>query len=419
MGKSISRSFGFMESPFTLTNIGGALPLSVPSLSYRPLSDIEQEAETRMDQLRRSDDLRTSPEKQSEFARAQQTLEMSNVVRDLRHAAEQFSPVKPIYPEGTLSGTVERGIYGAGSSVGYMAATAISPVLGLYAITSDEYDTMRRQNPDMNPHVAAAASLASGAVQTVIERFQLRTGAGMLNSLIDVRKGILGTAYRLSAGVVKENFQEALQDAVSAGIPLVMSHLREDMPDQNAAKIMQDYVEQRGETFFSMLALMPLAMFAGGRVAQFSDTELKAMSYFGFSPDQVRRISSSGDPAAALQAEIPLRTSQNIATGVAKFNTDAAQAKAVQNDPNLPTLESVVTPDGEREYRVIRNPAGPSQQAPQYLSPQDLQGKSVEIDAVNAETGTIERRQVPAETGQGIVKRTIDAYSTLVDCLLK
>jgi len=411
--KSIQSGFGFMESPFTLTNVGGALPMSIPTLSYRPLADIEAEAHTTMMRLSRDDSTRTSPAKQAEFARAQQALEMTNVVRDLREAAKLTDPVKALYPEGTLAGTVERGIYGAAGSIGYMAATALSPLLGLYAISGQEYDDMRRENPDMNPHAAAAASLVSGAIQTLVEMMEIRTYGGIGAALMNSKSGIISTAAKLATGLAKENAQEAIQDATSAGIPLIMSHLRSDMPDQNTYKIMKSYFGQRGEVFFSTLALVPFGIVG----SNYSPND-QTLSYLGFNAAQRKEILESVDQKAAFKAEIPKRSQTSIDKGIKLLTADMAAAKAIQENADMPTLESGILPDGAREYRVVRNPPAAAT-GPQYLMPAEMGDKTVTLSTTDPATNSVAEVTVPAAQAQSLVKRNIDAYSALIDCLIK
>lgn len=426
--KSVRRGFGWMESPLTLTNIGGALPMTIPTLSYRPLSDIESEARTRMMQLSRDDSTRTDPAKQQEFARMQRAVEMTQVVRELKEVAKTgIDPIKPIFPEGKFlsKGTIERGVYGLAGSLGYMAATAVNPMLGVAAMYGEEYDRMRLDNPDMNPHAAGAAALVSATLQTGIEMLQIRglRGLPMTGSVLrNLKPGITRVAATVGLGIAEQNAQEAVQDAISAGIPAVMSALRSDMPDKDPAKIFAAYMKQRGEVFF---AVLPLGLVGGGfaSVRDFAKPgdilNDRSLSYFGFSPDQRRRIVSSRDPDAALRAETPLRTKQSIGDGIAQLKTDLDAARAAQSDQDLPTLESAIRPDGAREWRVIRNPQGEAQQAPQYLSDADLQGKTITLNTLDTKTGQVQQLSMDAAAGQTIVRRNIDSFSKLVDCLLR
>jgi len=411
LGQSIQRGFGWMESPLTLTNVGGALPMSIPTLSYRPLSDIEQEARTRIMQLERQPD---SPAKTEEMARMRQTAEMTQVVRELKHVAEiGIDPVRPIFPEGKLAGTAERGIYGAAGSLGYMAATAVSPLLGLYAISGQEYDEMRRENPDMNPHAAGAASIVSGSIQTLLEMMQIRTYGGIGAALGGIKNGVAATAVKVGLGLAKENAQEAVQDAVSAGIPLVMSHLRSDMPDQDTYKLMKSYVGERGEVFFSTLALAPFGIVG----SNYSPND-QTLSYLGFNSNQRKKILEASDQKAAFSEEIANRSQTSIEKGVKSLTADMAAAKAAQENADLPTLESAILPDGTREWRVIRE-APPASTTPQYLTPAEMSGKNVTLSTVDPVTNNVVSLEMPAAQAQSLVKRNIDAYTQLIDCLIR
>lgn len=414
--KSLTRGFSWLESPFRLTNIG---PLSVPTMAYTPLWRIEQEASVRMRQLQRDDDLRTSPEKQSEFAEAQRTLEMANVVRELKDlAANGLDPIKPVFPEGTISGTIERGAYGAAGSIGYMTATAVSPFLGLAVISDTEYDRARRENPDMNPHAARAASLVSGSIQTLLEMAQIRTYSAIGSALRNIQNGVLSTAAKVGTGLVKENVQEAMQDAVSDGIPLLMSHLREDMPNQDTYKLMTAYVKERPEVFFSTLFLAPFGIM-GNEIFKGDIAADRALSYLGFNGEQRKKIMNSPDPQAAYSAEIEKRSEASIKKGIKLQEADLAQVQEFQDNPATPTLESEVLSDGTREWRVIRHDPRDASPQPEFLSDAELQDKTVTLNAVDPTTGQAQQIVLPAEVGHAMVKRNVESYQKLIDCLVK
>lgn len=422
--KSIARSFGGVAGGLKAEREGQPLPFGIvpvgEGVAYTPPLDlIERMARTRIMQLEREPD---SPAKAEEMARLKQIPEMSNVVRDLKHLAQTgIDPIKPVFPEGKFLslGTAERGLYGAAGSLGYMVAAGINPMLGLAVVYDSEYNELRRENPDLDPHAASLAALVSGSIQTVIERAQLRTFGAIGTALQNIRKGVVRAAIGTSYGLAKENVQEGIQDAVSAGIPLIMSHLRNDMPDQNGAKVMQDYLKQRGEVAFAtFFTALPFGIIAAGG-AKFQNIDNNLLPYWGFSPDQRRRIVSSRDPDAALRAETPLRTKKSIGDGIAQLQSDLDAARAAQNDPDLPTLESSVLADGAREWRVVRNPQGEAQQGPQYLSNEELRGKTVTLNTLDTKTGQVQQLSMDAAAGQTIVRRNIDSFSKLVDCLLR
>ena len=163
LGQSISRSFDFL---------GVSTLKAEAQRGFSSIETIEQRGRLHLQRLERKPD---SPEKTAEIAAINENLEMVKVVRELRDVAKtQIDPIKPIMPEGTFLGTAERGAYGLGGSIGFMAATAVNPALGFMAIADQEYESMRTEFPHMDPNVAGAASLASAAIQTPIEMLQLR-----------------------------------------------------------------------------------------------------------------------------------------------------------------------------------------------------------------------------------------------------
>lgn len=425
--KSIVRSFAAFGGGLKAERKGDSYPFGIvpvgEDVTYTlPLDQIERMAEVRIMQLERQPD---SPAKAEEMARLKQIPEMSNIVRDLKHLAQTgIDPIKPVFPEGKVLslGTAERGLYGAAGSLGYMVATGINPMLGLSVVYDSEYNELRRENPDMNPHVASAAALVSGSIQTALEVMQLRTFGGIGVALRNIKQGVLRAAAGVTYGLAKENVQEGIQDAVSAGIPLIMSHLRNDMPDQNGEKIMQDYVKQRGEVAFSMFfTMLPFGiMGAGGaNFRDFKNEHLndRVLTYFGLSPEQRGRILAARDPDAQLRAEIPMRTKESIASGIAAMQSDQQAAQAVQQQEDLPTLASTVRPDGQREWTVVRNP--PPSNPIQYLSPEEMAGQTVTINTVDTKTGQTQQLSISAEAGQTIARRSIDNYTKLIDCLLR
>jgi len=419
LGQATARGFGFLEGPMRFRNVGGLV--SIPVMAYNPINLIEQGARVRRMQLERKPD---SPEKTIELERLSQAEEMTKVVRELRDVAKNgIDPIKPITPEGKFISwaTAERGIYGLAGSIGYMAAAGINPVLGTLAIAGDEYEQMRLNNPDMDPNVAGAASLASGAIQGFIERLQIRTLTGTLpltgRFLADMKAGIVAKATKLGAGIAEQNLQEGLQDAVSDGIPALLSHIRDDMPDANVDEIMKDYVKERGEVFF---AVLPLGLIGGGaatirdfRDAGLSDKELRQA---GFSKTQRDTILLSNDPDTAIRSEAPKRTQANIQAGIKEINRDLGEAEKLQRDPDMPTLESVTLSDGSREYQVVR-PA-PAQQT-EVRAEQELAGQIVTLSATDPATGEITQYEMDADEAHSLVQRNVRSYGAVIDCLSK
>lgn len=421
LGQSISRGFSWLEGP-KLTGKDENL-----KYDYIPLAAVERQSRVRLMQLERQPD---SPERRMEEQSIKRTIEMTQVVREMKEVARTgVDPIKPIFPdEGFFSaGKIERGIYGFGGSLGYMTATGISPMLGTLVAHEYEYNRMRLENPDMDPHVAGAASLASAVAQTSIEVLQIQTMAGRLpifsQFLKDMPVGITRTAAAVGLGLASENVEEGVQDAISELIPMGLAALRSDMPDKDPGKVFGDYMNQRAEVFW---AVLPLGLVAGG-FASFKDyknegNELlneKVLQYFGFNPKQSEAILSAEDPTAAVQAEAPARTERAITSGIKAMSSDIAAAAEMQKNPNMPTLASSVAPDGKREWTVTRNSPETSEQDVPYLTPAEMKGQNVAVNMTDPATGAQQQVIISAEAGQAMTKRNIDAYSILIDCLLK
>ena len=409
LGQSISRGFSFLEGP-SLTGTDKTL-----RYAYTPLSTIERLGRVRLMQLDREKD---SPEKAAEIAAIAETQEMVKVVRELKDVAKtQIDPVKPIMPEGTFLGTAERGIYGLGGSVGVMAATGVNPALGYLAIADGEYENLRTEFPNLDPNVAGVTALASAAIQAPIEMLQLRALRGMPLTgqvLSDIKTGILGTAARIGANVTEQNIQEGIQDAVSMGIPLVLSALREDMPDKDPFKVFNAYMKQRGEVFF---AVLPLGLVGGG-MASLNDyakggqdlIEARKLGYAGFDRKQAAAIINAPPEQrdAVIQGLWQQRTPENIAKGITAFEKDFDAAQKLQADPDMPTLERTTLPDGSIEYRVTRS-----------TSTEVDPAKHVTVRTSVAPEGTeFEAKSVPVKQAYTEVNRNINSYRAVVDCLV-
>lgn len=424
LGESISRGFSFLEGP-SLTGKDAN-----QRYEYIPLATIERQSRVRLNQLEREKD---TPEKEMEKQALARTLEMAQVVRELKEVARAgVDPIKPIFPEGGFfsAGTIERGFYGTANSLGYMTAVGmpgVGPLLGVIAMQGQEYDKMRLENPDMNPGAASAASLVSATAQTAIEMLQIQTLFGRLpifsTLLKDIPRGITRTAAGIGLGVSAENIEEGVQDAISDFLPLVMSALRDDMPDKDPAKVFGDYFKVRGEVFWSVL---PLGLVAGG-FASLTDYKAegqdllneKSLSYFGFNSKQRAAILSSRDPETEIAIQAPLRTATGIKQGIKAVEADFAAAGELQKNPAMPTLENSILPDGIQEWRVVRNAPEGATKGISYLTPAEMEGKMVSVEITNPQTGESQYAVVAAEDGQAMASRSIDSYTKLIDCLLK
>ena len=165
------------------------------------------------------------------------------------------------------------------------------------------------------------------------------------------------------------------------------SALRKDIPDLDAKEVFGQYLKQRGEVFF---AVLPLGLIGGG----FAGAQ-------DFSP-----VPISSTIRISCISECPKSRSVRF----------LAHATLARRNPELPTLESSTLKDGTREWRLVME--APVEQGPQYLTPAEMKGQSVTLTFTDPVSGEREVT-MPAEKAQSIVKHNIDAYSHLIDCLLR
>lgn len=258
----------------------------------------------------------TVPEAETLIQSGQNVRESFKVVRELRNVAKTgVDPIRPVLEEDSFWGTAERGAYGLSGSIPLMGATAVNPFLGVLAYQSTEYDRIMLENPDINPQFAQGLALVEGAANAAIDRVQLSSISGrlpMFGRYLDriASDGVRRTV-KIGANVVEQNLQEGAQDLIAPVLETAVASLREDMPDKDFTKLMDDWSGQRAETFF---ATLPLALIGGG-VATYQDiknpsAELNAtkLRMAGFGKDQVTFIQRAENPE-----EYDARISEKVA----------------------------------------------------------------------------------------------------------
>ena len=287
--------------------------------------------------------------------------ESFKVVRELRNVAKTgVDPIRPVLEENSFWGTAERGAYGLAGSLPLMGATAVNPFLGALAYQSTEYDRIMLENPDINPKFAQGLALVEGVANAATDRLEIANISGrlpMFGRWLDrvSSDGVRRTA-KIAGSIAFENLQEAGQDLIAPILEAPISALRDDMPDQNFTKLMDDWSGQRAETFF---ATLPLALIGGG-VATYQDiknpsAELNAtkLRMAGFGKDQVTFIQRAENPEeydARIQMEWEKRTPENIEAG--RQEVIAEMEKAATPDENSAKLSETVAEDGTRRWTV-------------------------------------------------------------------
>jgi hypothetical protein len=308
----------------------------------------------------------TVPEAETLIQSGQNVRESFKVVRELRNVAKTgVDPIRPVLEENSFWGTAERGAYGLSGSIPLMGATAVNPFLGVLAYQSTEYDRIMLENPDIDPQFAQGLALVEGAANAAIDRVQLSSISGrlpMFGRYLDriASDGVRRTV-KIGANVVEQNLQEGAQDLIAPVLETAVASLREDMPDKDFTKLMDDWSGQRAETFF---ATLPLALIGGG-VATYQDiknpsAELNAtkLRMAGFGKDQVTFIQRAENPEeydARIQMEWEKRTPENIKAGEQEvLNTIEKARTPGELDARM---QRVTAPDGSEDI-VVTSPDG-------------------------------------------------------------
>ena len=308
----------------------------------------------------------TVPEAETLIQSGQNVRESFKVVRELRNVAKTgVDPIRPVLEENSFWGTAERGAYGLAGSIPLMGATAVNPFLGVLAYQSTEYDRIMLENPDVDPQFAQGLALVEGAANAAIDRVQLSSISGrlpMFGRYLDriASDGVRRTV-KIGANVVEQNLQEGAQDLIAPVLETAVAALREDMPDKDFGKLLNEWGGQRAETFF---ATLPLALIGGG-VATYQDiknpsAELNAtkLRMAGFGQDQVTFIQRAENPEeydARIKMEWEKRTPENIKAGEQEvLNTIEKARTPGELDARI---ERVTAPDGSEDI-VVTSPDG-------------------------------------------------------------
>jgi len=308
-----------------------------------------------------------TPEEADQFTSyATNAMESFKVVRELRNVAKTgVDPIRPVLEEKSFWGTAERGAYGLSGSIPLMGATAVNPYLGVLAYQATEYDRIMLENPEINPQFAQGLALVEGAANAAIDRVQLSSLSGrlpMFGRYLDriASNGVRRTV-KIGANVVEQNLQEGAQDLIAPVLETAVAALREDMPDKDFGKLLNEWGGQRAETFF---ATLPLALIGGG-VATYRDiknpsAELNAtkLRQAGFDKEQTTFIQRAENPeeyTARIQMEWDKRTPEAIEAG--RQEVIAEMQKAATPDENSAKLSETVAEDGTRRW-VVTAPDG-------------------------------------------------------------
>lgn len=299
---------------------------------------------------------------------ARKQLGFYQIYRQLNELAkEQIDPIRPVVP--WVPDVVERGLTGAVGSVPYIAAASV-PYVGMAwasaAMSTQEYDRLRLQYPDMPPEQAALIADTAGIIMGAIERFQAKALFGRLPVLGGVveklttptssfwkRMGISTVAQ-----IMEQNLQEAAQDITPQVVQEVATALSDDVPDVDWKKELAAYAGTRLETF---IAVLPFALIGAGvgsvresRAVQAAMNSPQFMQELGISAREAEAIAAApiDEKDALFQAAWQARTEAAIERGRKRLEGRMKAAKEVAQSPVTPNLEAfgnqfrIVEPDG-------------------------------------------------------------------------
>lgn len=343
--------------------------------------------------------LATVPEAETLIQSGQNVRESFKVVRELRNVAKTgVDPIRPVLEEDTFWGTAERGAYGLAGSIPLMGATAVNPYLGVLAYQATEYDRIMLENPDIDPQFAQGLALVEGAANAAIDRVQLKSLSGklpMFGRYLDrIKSDGIRRTIKIGANVVEQNLQEGAQDLIAPVLETAVAALREDMPDKDFTKLMDEWAGQRAETFF---ATLPLSLIGGG-IATYQDiknpsAELNAtkLRQVGFDKEQVTFIQRAENPeeyTARIQMEWGNRKQENIEAG--RQEVIAEMQKAATPGENDARISESIAEDGTRRW-VVTAPDGR-----ELLQTQDQQA-ALEAVRQHSEAQMINERNTVAD----------------------
>jgi len=189
-------------------------------------------------------------ERSTEAERIKQQLGAIQVSRELFQVARgEIDPITPL-TEGWV-GRLEEGSYNAAGSVPYLAAAAIpfaGTPLAIAAYSTQEYDRIRLEYPDISIGEAQGMALVSGSVQGALDKLQAEAVLGRLPMtgalLRNFAKPTTPFLARLAAGSglnFTEQFgQETLQNITPLVVDEAARALGADMPDRDWNKELEN-----------------------------------------------------------------------------------------------------------------------------------------------------------------------------------
>lgn len=290
--------------------------------------------------------------------------------------AGNIDPIKPMH--GGWMGKVEQGLYDAAQSVPYTVAaiggSGAMTMAGL-AFSDQNYNELRRTNPDMSRGDAELIAAAAAPFQVFVERWVTQRTLGLGKRLPGIDRlvtrlsspvggGILTrfAAYG-SAAAAAEYAEEKIQDVAPLALQEVYSALKSDVPGVDWSQF--EVFDSR--TFF---AVLPFALVGAGATTA---SDWAGATYFKENPEVLKYL---GVPEASIQAIAEATTARETTAAVraawdqrtekadtlaeyadlARREADrqAAEVRQAQRNPGTVRFErteegwAAVAPDGSR-----------------------------------------------------------------------
>lgn len=314
-------------------------------------------------------------EKKQLIQKIDQSLQTNQVVRELRDFAEnKIDPIRTVLGGGKAGAIVERGLYGAASSVPMIGESMIPGAL-ITSMTGQQYDRLRVQYPEMSPETAAGISTVSGVAMGALGELRV---AGLFKKLPITGKLMENLATPTSqfwkqAGVniAKETGKQfglvEAQNIVPTVVQNTFASLEHDVPSAEWLPKGQTWQQQLGGVaengLETLVSVLPFALLGAG-VTTAKETSATARvirdpeamtRYLGIDPEaaqNIAQIAQKGDMQAAdaaFKAAWKQVTPEARAAGAANLKADIDRAKAMQESQEAPTLRQ--TADGG--YQVL------------------------------------------------------------------
>lgn len=304
------------------------------------------------------------------IAETKQKLATIQIIREVSALAEEADPIR-VVSKSWYGQLAEKSVYGAASSVGYLAASAvpvIGPAITFQAIRAGEYERMLNESPKLSPKAAEEFATISALPQALMDRLQLKllfpkapAFVEMLRSMSLSKKGLAGTAANFAKRLAAISAAQSAIQLPKNFIPILVDQLgaamNKDYKKHDFQKDFEDWKDAAPEVIGSMILLSMI----GAGIATYFDVKngrdltetIKPLRMAGLSEEQAAQVVAEPTPEARdakLREVWDKRTPENIKEGVKIANEEAAKAREQQKSAVTPTVESSTQADGTTVY---------------------------------------------------------------------